>query len=97
MSIYSNFFFKNHSFFTYNYIVSKLDEYNETIISKYNDINPPLYQGKSSFNDSLISQILNNDYLDNNKLHCISMMIEYMLYWTSKNISISDSNKRYDF
>ena len=97
MSIYSNFFLKNHSFFTYNYIVSKLDEYNETIISKYNDINPPLYQGKSSFNDSLISQILNNDYLDNNKLHCISMMIEYMLYWTSKNISISDSNKRYDF
>ena len=97
MSIYSNFFLKNHSFFTYNYIVSKLDEYNETIISKYNDINPPLYQGKSNFNDSLISQILNDDYLDNNKLHCISMMIEYMLYWTSKNISISDSNKRYDF
>ena len=97
MSLYENFFLKNYSFFTYNYIVSKLDAYNETIISKYNDINPPLYQGKSNFNDELISEILNNDYLDNNKLHCISMMIEYMLYWTSKNISISDSNKRYDF
>lgn len=97
MSLYGNFFFKNYSFFTYNYIVSKLDEYNETIINKYNDINPPLYQGKSNFNDTLISEILNNDYLDNNKLNCISMMIEYMLYWTSKNISISESNKRYDF
>ena len=97
MSLYENFFLKNYSFFTYNYIVSKLDEYNETIISKYDDINPPLYQGKSNFNDTLISEILNNDYLDNNKLNCISMMIEYLLYWTSKNISISDSDKRYDF
>lgn len=97
MSIYSTFFLKNYSFFTYNYIISKLNEHNETIISKYNSINPPLYQGKSDFNDSLISEILNDDYLDNNKVHCISMMIEYMLYWTSKNISIPESNKRYDF
>ena len=97
MSIYDNYFLKNNSFFTYNYIISKLDKYNKNVIEKYNDILPPLYQGKIDFNDNLISKILNEDFLDNNKLHCISMMIEYMLYWTSKNVSISDSNKRYDF
>ena len=97
MSIYDNYFLKNYSFFTYNYIISKLDKYNKSIIEKYNEILPPLYQGKIDFNDNLISEILNEDFLDNNKLHCISMMIEYMLYWTSKNVSISDSNKRYDF
>lgn len=97
MSIYDRHFLKNHSFFTYNYIVSKLESYNKNIIDKYDDITPRLYQGKSDFNDNLISEILNDDFLDNDKLHCISMMIEYMLYWTSKNISISESNKRYDF
>ena len=97
MSIYDKHFLKNHSFFTYNYIVSKLDKYNEMINEKYDGVNPPLYKGKSDFNDNLMSEILNEEYLDNDKLKCISMMIEYMLYWTSKNISISDSNKRYDF
>ena len=97
MSSYENFFLKNYPYFTYVYIVSKLDKYNKTINEKYNDITQPLYQGKTDFNDKLISDILNNDFLDNNKLQCISMMIEYMLYWTSKNISINDSNKRYNF
>ena len=97
MSIYDKHFLKNHSFFTYNYIVSKLDKYNEMINEKYNFLNIPLYKGKNDFDDNLINEILNEDYLDNNKLKCISMMIEYMLYWTSKNISISNSNKRYDF
>lgn len=97
MSIYDRHFLKNHSFFTYNYIVSKLEEYNEKIIDKYNDITPELYQGKNDFNDNLINQVMNDDFLNNDKLHCISMMIEYMLYWTSKNISINESNKRYDF
>ena len=97
MSIYDRHFLKNHSFFTYNYIVSKLETYNKNIIDKYDNTTPLLYQGKSDFNDNLINEILNDDFLNNNKLECISMMIEYMLYWTSKNISISDSNKRYDF
>lgn len=97
MSTYENFFLKNYPYFTYVYIVSKLDEYNKNINEKYDDITRPLYQGKSDFNDKLISEILNNDFLDNNKLQCISMMIEYMLYWTSKNISIKDANKRFNF
>ncbi len=71
MSIYDKHFLKNHSFFTYNYIVSKLDKYNEMINEKYDAINPPLYKGKIDFNDNLMSEILIEENVDNMRLMCI--------------------------
>jgi len=90
-------FLKHYSYFTYVYIVSKLEKYNKNMIDKYDVISPVLYQGKPDFDNSLISQIMEDNYLDYNQLQCISMMIEYMLYWTTKNVSVSNSNKRYEF
>jgi SAM-dependent methyltransferase len=79
------------------YVVSKLEQYKNEISDNFNDIKPLLYQGKSDFNNELLSEILNENYLDVNKLECISMMIEYILYWTTKNTSINDTDKRYNF
>ena len=90
-------FLKHYSYFTYVYIVSKLEKYNKNIIDKYDGISPVLYQGKPDFDNLLISQIMEDNYLDYNQLQCISMMIEYMLYWTTKNVSVNNSNKRYEF
>ena len=97
MSMYDEHFLKNYSYFTYVHIVSKLEQYKNEINDKFDDIKPLLYQGKSDFNDELLNEILNENYLDVNKLECISMMIEYILYWTTKNVSIDDANKRYNF
>ncbi len=97
MTTYDDHFLKNYSYFTYVYVVSKLEQYKNEISDNFNDIKPLLYQGKSDFNNELLSEILNENYLDVNKLECISMMIEYILYWTTKNTSINDTDKRYNF
>jgi ubiquinone/menaquinone biosynthesis C-methylase UbiE len=98
MNTFEKHFLVNYSYVTYVYIVSKLEKYNQLINEKYSEINPPLYnQALSQFNDNVIEKILNSEYLDHNKLQCISMMVEYMLYLTSKNIDVGEKNKRYDF
>jgi hypothetical protein len=64
---------------------------------KYDAITTPLYQGKQNFNTDLLREIITEDILDQKKQQSVAMMIEYILYWTSKNISIKDSSKRYNF
>ena len=97
MSLYEQYFLKNYSYFSYVYIISKLEKYNKYINEKFDDIKEPLYEGKPNFNKDLLNEIMNEQFLDHNKLKCITMMIEYMLYWTSKNISIDDKDKRFNF
>jgi 2-polyprenyl-3-methyl-5-hydroxy-6-metoxy-1,4-benzoquinol methylase len=96
MDSYEKFFLQNHSYFSYVYVISKLEKYNTNIIEKYSSVSQ-LYNGKPNFNTKIFDDILNSDYLDNNKLECITYFLEYLLYWTSTHISIKEKDKRFDF
>jgi len=96
MDSYEKFFLQNYSYLSYVYIISKLEKYNTNIIEKYSSISQ-LYNGKPNFNTKIFDDIINTEYLDNNKLECITYFLEYLLYWTSTHISIKDKDKRFDF
>jgi hypothetical protein len=53
MSLYEQYFLKNYSYFSYVYIISKLEKYNKYINEKFDDIKEPLYEGKPNFNKDL--------------------------------------------
>ena len=97
MSSYDDTFLKNYSFFTYVYIISNIEKQNKKMFEMFDNIKPSLYNGKDNFNTQLIEKILNEDFLDNSKLECITLFIEYLLYWTNKNISVDENKKRYKF
>ena len=96
MNSYEKFFLQNHSYLSYVYIISKLEKYNANIIEKYSTLGQ-LYNGKPNFNSKLIEEIINMNYLDNDKLECITYFLEYLLYWTSTHISIKEKDKRFEF
>jgi len=96
MDSYEKFFLQNHSYLSYVYIISKLEKYNTNIIEKYSNLEQ-LYNGKPNFNSKLIDEILNLNYLENDKLECITYFLEYLLYWTSTHISIKEKDKRFEF
>lgn len=97
MSSYDELFLKNYSFYTYVYIISNIEKQNKKSIETFDNIKPDLYNGKDNFNIQLFDKILNEEFLDNNKLECITMFIDYLLYWTNKNVSVDDNKKRYKF
>jgi SAM-dependent methyltransferase len=96
MDDYEKFFLQNYSYLSYVYIITKLEKYNTNIIDKYSNLGQ-LYNGKPNFNSKLIDNILNLNYLDNDKLECITYFLEYLLYWTSTHISIKEKDKRFEF
>lgn len=97
MDKYNEHFLRTYSYLTYVRIVSELEKYNQKTIEKYSKISSPLYEGKSNFDSKLINEILSNEFLDTEKIDCITYFLEYILYWTNTNISIDDKNKRFDF
>jgi hypothetical protein len=59
MSNYDDYFLKNYSFFTYVYMISKIEKYNKYITEKFDNIEQSLYDGNGKFNTELINEIIN--------------------------------------